>query len=42
MRVVAEWVGSEKDAALLESFGVDYFQGFYFGAPLLEPAWSKS
>jgi diguanylate cyclase (GGDEF)-like protein len=42
MRVIAEWVGSEKDAALLESFGVDYFQGFYFGAPLLEPAWSKS
>ena len=25
-----------------ESFGVDYFQGFHFGEPLLEPAWSKS
>ncbi len=41
MRVVAEWVGSEEDAVLLESFGVDYFQGFYFGEPLLEPEWSK-
>jgi diguanylate cyclase (GGDEF)-like protein len=42
MRVVAEWVGSDEDARLLESFGVDYFQGFYFGEPLLEPAWSKN
>jgi diguanylate cyclase (GGDEF)-like protein len=42
MRVVAEWVGSDEDAALLESFGVDYFQGFYFGEPLLEPAWFKN
>ncbi len=41
MRVVAEWVGSDEDADLLESFGVDYFQGFYFGEPLLEPVWSK-
>jgi diguanylate cyclase (GGDEF)-like protein len=41
MRVVAEWVGSEEDATLLENFGVDYFQGFYFGEPLLEPEWSK-
>ena len=30
MRVVAEWVGSDEDAALLEKFGVDYFQGFHF------------
>ncbi len=42
MRVVAEWVGSDEDAALLESFGVDYFQGFHFGEPLLEPEWSKN
>ncbi len=42
MRVVAEWVGSDEDAVLLESFGVDYFQGFHFGEPLLEPEWSKS
>ena len=42
MRVVAEWVGSDEDAALLESFGVDYFQGFHFGEPLLEPVWSRS
>jgi diguanylate cyclase (GGDEF)-like protein len=41
MRVVAEWVGSDEDAALLESFGVDYFQGFHFGAPTLEPEWMQ-
>lgn len=41
MDVVAEWVGSDEDAALLESFGVDYFQGFHFGEPKLDPAWMK-
>jgi diguanylate cyclase (GGDEF)-like protein len=39
LETVAEWVGSEEDAALLESFGVDYFQGFYFGEPSLQPVW---
>jgi diguanylate cyclase (GGDEF)-like protein len=39
LETVAEWVGSEEDAALLESFGVDYFQGYYFGEPVLEPEW---
>jgi diguanylate cyclase (GGDEF)-like protein len=39
MRVVAEWVGSDDDAALLQSFGVDYFQGFHFGEPLINPVW---
>jgi EAL domain-containing protein (putative c-di-GMP-specific phosphodiesterase class I) len=42
MRVVAEWVGSDADAALLQSFGVDYFQGFHFGEPLLNPDWSQA
>jgi len=41
MRVVAEWVGSDEDAALLESFGVDSFQGFHFGAPTLHPEWMQ-
>lgn len=41
MRVVAEWVSNEADAALLQSFGVDYFQGFFFGEPTLEPNFSK-
>jgi diguanylate cyclase (GGDEF)-like protein len=40
MKVVAEWVGSDEDAALLESFGVDYFQGFFFGEPLIDPDWT--
>ena len=38
---VAEWVGSEEDAKLLESYGVDYFQGFYFGEPDIAPAWAN-
>jgi diguanylate cyclase (GGDEF)-like protein len=41
LKTVAEWVGSDEEAALLESFGVDYFQGFHFGEPLLEPAWMR-
>lgn len=42
LKTVAEWVGSDEDAALLESFGVDYFQGFHFGEPVLAPDWMKS
>ncbi|MBV9550137.1 MAG: GGDEF domain-containing protein [Alphaproteobacteria bacterium] len=41
MRVVAEWVSSDADAALLQSFGVDYFQGFHFGAPVIDPVWGQ-
>ncbi len=39
LKTTAEWVGSEEDALLLTSFGVDHFQGFYFGAPVLKPEW---
>jgi diguanylate cyclase (GGDEF)-like protein len=39
IKTVAEWVGSEDDAALLQNFGVDYFQGFHFGQPIMDPAW---
>ena len=31
-----------EEAALLESFGVDYFQGFHFGQPVLDPEWTRS
>ncbi len=41
LETVAEWVGSEEDAQLLAGFGVDYFQGFYFGEPLIAPEWIK-
>jgi EAL domain-containing protein (putative c-di-GMP-specific phosphodiesterase class I) len=41
IKTVAEWVGSDQDAALLQSFGVDYFQGFHFGEPALEPVWEQ-
>jgi EAL domain-containing protein (putative c-di-GMP-specific phosphodiesterase class I) len=40
LKTVAEWVGSDAEAALLESFGVDYFQGFHFGEPVLQPEWA--
>ena len=40
IKTVAEWVGSDADAALLQNFGVDYFQGFHFGEPTLEPSWA--
>jgi diguanylate cyclase (GGDEF)-like protein len=36
LKTVAEWVGSAQDADLLESFGIDYFQGYYFGEPAIE------
>ncbi|HYM18704.1 MAG TPA: bifunctional diguanylate cyclase/phosphodiesterase [Micropepsaceae bacterium] len=42
LETVAEWVGSEEDAKLLEEFGVDYFQGFYFGEPEISPGWMKA
>ncbi|MDE2133526.1 MAG: EAL domain-containing protein [Alphaproteobacteria bacterium] len=41
LKTTAEWVSSEKEALLLESFGVDNFQGYYFGEPVLKPAWMK-
>jgi diguanylate cyclase (GGDEF)-like protein len=41
IKTVAEWVGSDEDAALLQDFGVDYFQGFHFGEPLIDPQWDQ-
>jgi EAL domain-containing protein (putative c-di-GMP-specific phosphodiesterase class I) len=41
MRVVAEWVSSDADAALLQDLGVDYFQGFHFGEPVIDPEWGQ-
>lgn len=41
LKTVAEWVGSEEDAKVLENFGVDYFQGYHFGEPTLDPEWKK-
>ena len=41
LKTTAEWVGSEEEADLLQGFGVDTFQGFYFGEPLINPEWKK-
>jgi EAL domain-containing protein (putative c-di-GMP-specific phosphodiesterase class I) len=38
---VAEWVGDEGDADLLRSYGVNYLQGFLYGAPTLQPSFLK-
>ena len=40
VETVAEWVSSEQDAALLDQYGIDYFQGHHFGRPEMFPAWS--
>ena len=40
LKTVAEWVSSDEEAALLQSFGVDYFQGFHFGEPVVDPEWA--
>ncbi|HWU24803.1 MAG TPA: GGDEF domain-containing protein [Rhizomicrobium sp.] len=42
LKTVAEWVGSDEEAALLEKFGVDYFQGYHFGEPVLRPDWADA
>jgi EAL domain-containing protein (putative c-di-GMP-specific phosphodiesterase class I) len=41
IKTVAEWVSSDDDAALLQTFGVDYFQGFHFGEPVTDPIWDR-
>jgi diguanylate cyclase (GGDEF)-like protein len=41
LETVAEWVGSDEDADLLDKFGVDYFQGFHIGEPQLTPGWLR-
>jgi len=41
LKTTAEWVGTEEEAALLESFGVDNFQGYHFGEPVLKPEWME-
>ena len=42
LETVAEWVSSEEDANMLEQFGINYFQGHYFGHPEICPAWSRA
>jgi EAL domain-containing protein (putative c-di-GMP-specific phosphodiesterase class I) len=33
MKIIAEFVSSEKIANILRDIGVDYAQGFYYGKP---------
>jgi EAL domain-containing protein (putative c-di-GMP-specific phosphodiesterase class I) len=39
LSTVAEWVSCEEERVLLRDMGVDYLQGYYFGAPTLNPDW---
>ena len=39
MDIVAEWVGSEEDAALLREWGAHLFQGNLFGEAALDTPW---
>ena len=41
LETVAEWVGSEEEAKLLEALGVEYFQGYHCGEPSMCPVWRK-
>lgn len=41
MFTVAESVENHLDAAYLASIGVDCMQGYYFGAPTINPYWQK-
>ena len=37
-----EHLSSEQDALLLDSFGIDYFQGHHFGRPEIYPSWMSA
>ena len=41
LETIAEWVDSPEDAEMLANFGVDYFQGYYFGEPEIRPSWIR-
>lgn len=36
IEIVAEMIDNEKDLNLIKSFGIDYFQGYYFSAPSVD------
>jgi diguanylate cyclase (GGDEF)-like protein len=40
LSTVAEWVGNPREADILRAFGVDYFQGMYFGKPEVTEPWA--
>ncbi len=41
LSTTAEFVGRESDAALLRDMGVDEFQGYLIGMPVMEPEWMR-
>jgi len=41
LETVAEWVGEADEVELLKGYGVDFFQGAYFGLPDIRQPWSE-
>ncbi len=42
LKTVAEWVEHERDAEVLRNLGVDYLQGFLYGAAMVEQPWADA
>ena len=42
LETVAEWVGEADEVELLKGYGVDYFQGAYFGLPEIRQPWNEA
>ncbi|MDE2230331.1 MAG: EAL domain-containing protein [Alphaproteobacteria bacterium] len=42
LAIVAEWVENAEEAAILREEGVEYLQGYFFGAPTLEKPWLRA
>jgi len=42
LTVVAEWVENAAEADILRNEGVEFLQGYFFGAPTLEKPWLRS
>ena len=42
LTTVAEWIETEEDAKLLQSWGVDYLQGHHIAAASIDPPWEKT
>ncbi len=42
LTTVAEWIETEEDAKLLQSWGVDYLQGNFMAEASMDPPWPKT
>lgn len=42
LATVAEWIETEEDAKLLQSWGIDYLQGHHIAEASIDPPWQKT